>query len=569
MTEYVETFFTDTGITDDLRGNTSFKIFIRDIVNMYGKRELGVIEDDTLGLLDNVDGSNIGVSNGSGSVQGDGRHDNTDKETLKLLSDSERTFLEHVIGRCHTSSQTSNGTYISDVIQCGSEKHAFEYSKTLREFSRTFARTFFIVSVHDKHIHVIHDCAFSDGTCRCHWKKQTQTNNSVVLRRPLQGRKRHCPLRGLTLADWENIFLYFATNGREIVSASISGLMEEIQDVCKNMAQRRPSGCQTSGTLEKHCEGIPSNLRRPESLPSGSETVRGQDGELHNKQKKARSNKCYDKFSQILQFLELNPMCPVINFVDHPKYLDSKLAEFRSDNFTVRNVVDVFSKKVMTWNIQDFFDFYTKDGCNPIFSAGYGNVNDVYYDLEDSTAALVELVKFQFNNNDDAILDFMTSLYNILERVVPKCNTMLIHSPPSAGKNFFFDAVCDYFLSKGQLGRANKHNNFAFQDAYGRRIIMWNEPNYESAMTDQLKMMTAGDSYTVTVKNKPDAAVYKTPLIILTNNNIPLMNDPCFKDRIKQFRWKTAPFLKDYNKKPYPLAVYYMFLQYGLIKETN
>ena len=123
-------------------------------------------------------------------------------------------------------------------------------------------------------------------------------------------------------------------------------------------------------------------------------------------------------------------MCPVINIVDHPLYLESPLAPMRSDNSIVKNVCDVFQKRIMTWSVQDFFDFYTQPNCKPIFSGGYGNINDIYYDLEDSTAALIELVKFQFNHNDEAIFDFMTNLYNILERNLPKCNTILVHSPP-------------------------------------------------------------------------------------------------------------------------------------------
>ena len=95
---------------------------------------------------------------------------------------------------------------------------------------------------------------------------------------------------------------------------------------------------------------------------------------------------------------------------------------------------------------------------------------------------------------------------------------------------------------------------------------MWNEPNYEAAVIDQLKMMTAGDSYTVTVKNKPDMAVYKTPMIVLTNNHVSIMTDPAFKDRVKTFRWVSAPYLKDCKRKPYPVAFYHLLVKYKVIK---
>ena len=123
-------------------------------------------------------------------------------------------------------------------------------------------------------------------------------------------------------------------------------------------------------------------------------------------------------------------------------------------------------------------------------------------------------------------------------------------------------------LNKGQLGRANRHNQFAFQDAFAKRIIIWNEPNYETALTDMLKMMTAGDAYNVNVKHKSNCGVYKTPIIILTNNLIPMMMDSAFKDRISIYTWKQAPFLKEYNKKPHPLAAFEMFKHYDIIKDN-
>nr|QUS52533.1 NS1 [Mute swan feces associated ambidensovirus 2] len=512
--------------------------------------------------------SNSNFSDGGGSS---GRHDYVNERVQQLkesLTSSEREVFTSLVARLSRVSKETLGTYISDVIQTDSEEAAHNFSENMREYVRRFNRGFIIVSKHDSHVHVIHDCSYSDGSCRCLWRKKAQSDPTVDIRRPLSRRKRRVPLGGLTFTDWENILLYFSTQGRQIVSANILGQMEKIQNDFETMAKRGLSGCTQKGTLETCHEGNPGDLRRGFSLSEEVQGYGGADGSFHHRKKTRRSLKHNDVFSQVMEFILKYPTSPVINIVDHPKYLESDIAQFRGDNIFVKNAVDVFQKKVMPWTIKDYFDnLYNKEECIPIFSAGHSGIDNVYYDINDSLSVLTKLVEFQCNYDDEAIDYFMTSIYNVLERDIPKCNTILIHSAPSAGKNYFFDCVIDYFINKGQLGRANKHNNFAFQEAYGKRIILWNEPNYESAMTDQLKMMTAGDAYTVTVKNKPDAAVYKTPLIVLTNNRIPLMHDPTFKDRIIQFFWKPAPFLKDYNKKPYPLAIYYMFKNYGLIKD--
>ena len=164
-----------------------------------------------------------------------------------------------------------------------------------------------------------------------------------------------------------------------------------------------------------------------------------------------------------------------------------------------------------------------------------------------------------------SILDFVTTLFNILERREPKLNTMVIHSPPSAGKNFFFDCIKAYFINCGHLCSANKHNTFPFQDAEARRVIFWNEPNYANEFLEPIKELLGGDSTTVNVKYQHDTPVYRTPVIVTTNNIVSFMTHHAFADRIKIYRWMAAPYLKDYTKKPHPLAVYEFFKHYNLV----
>ncbi|MGL5406220.1 MAG: hypothetical protein ACRDAX_05450 [Propionibacteriaceae bacterium] len=194
-----------------------------------------------------------------------------------------------------------------------------------------------------------------------------------------------------------------------------------------------------------------------------------------------------------------------------------------------------------------------------------------YYNMEDSFKYVDKLLNFQFDGDEDMIKHFLQSLVNVLDwqpesrpGVNIKCNTFLVHSAPSAGKNFFFDTILTLFLNFGQLGTANKSNNFAFQDAANRRVILWNEPNYESSCTDYLKTLFEGGDTKVRVKMLGDSHIKRTPIIILTNNVVNFMTDNAFKDRIKQFKWKAAPFLKDCKLKPYPLVFFDILLKYEI-----
>ena len=142
---------------------------------------------------------------------------------------------------------------------------------------------------------------------------------------------------------------------------------------------------------------------------------------------------------------------------------------------------------------------------------------------------------------------------------------MVIMSPPSAGKNYFFDAVKDFYLNCGHLCNANKFNNFPFQDAEGRRIVLWNEPNYSPEFLEQIKEILGGDSTVVNVKYQHDTPVYRTPVIVLTNQKVSFMGHHAFADRLKVFNWQAAPFLQHMDKKPNPLAVYHFFKKYNLV----
>ena len=122
-------------------------------------------------------------------------------------------------------------------------------------------------------------------------------------------------------------------------------------------------------------------------------------------------------------------------------------------------------------------------------------------------------------------------------------------------------AIC---LNYGQLGQANRHNVFAFQEAPNKRILVWNEPNYESSLTDTIKMMMGGDPYTVRVKHSMDTHVRRTPVIILTNNEVPFLAEKAFADRIVKFKWLAAPFLKDVEFKPYPMAFFDLLMKYNI-----
>lgn len=335
----------------------------------------------------------------------------------------------------------------------------------------------------------------------------------------------------------------------------------------ENCRLKRPGweGGSLAGEKEPCLEGIPDDIHR--FFTYG--TINDSDGAgcnrtSHNRKKRGKEDQ--DLLPRVQELLFRFPVSPILGIIDHPVYLSSDLKMYRARSCKLMDVFEIIRMRFLRWSIKDYYDnIYSKEDCIPIFSAGHIDIKDYYYNVEESVFMLEELLNYQFHYNEELVFEFLQSLYNVLDRKIPKCNSLLVFSPPSSGKNFFFDCCIDYFLNKGQFGRANKTNNFAFQDAAQKRIILWNEPNYESSNVDMLKMILGGDSYNVNVKCKPDTAVYRTPVILLTNNRISLMADPAFNDRIKKYTWRQAPYLKDYNKKPYPIAMYHLLLKHKII----
>lgn len=268
---------------------------------------------------------------------------------------------------------------------------------------------------------------------------------------------------------------------------------------------------------------------------------------------------------KIEQLLEKTAISPLEGIKEEDCFLnDSELTNPNHQKF-VDDAIKIWSVKINNYTLRQFYDMY-KGKQTLIFS-----VSKDYYSRKESEDVLDALLKFQMDDDEQNIKNFLQTLVNVVDKqpdgnpnINIKCNTFLVHSQPSAGKNFFFDTLFSIFLNFGQLGSANKHNVFSFQDMARRRICLWNEPNYESSVTDYLKNMFEGGDTKVRVKNNADAHVKRTPIIVLTNNVVNFMCDKAFEDRIVQFKWKPAPFLKDYNLKPYPLAFFDILLKYEI-----
>lgn len=280
------------------------------------------------------------------------------------------------------------------------------------------------------------------------------------------------------------------------------------------------------------------------------------DNQIHGQKSYTKGKYAYIKLQT--KTLLIKYYCsPVSAIRDVKEFRDDYLLSDPKNKDYLQAAFDDFGKDLIDMSLRDIYNMLKDQNPRFFLSMNYGS-------QEESLEIVDNLIRHQCNDDDIEVKTFLTAIVDIFDKRIPKCNCMVIHSQPSAGKNFFFDMLFAVAMNYGQLGCANKHNVFAFQEAPNKRLIVWNEPNYESSVTDVLKMMFAGDPYTVRVKHAMDTHVRRTPVFVLTNCHVNFMGDLAFRDRIIKFTWQPAPFLKDVEFKPYPMAFFDMLNKYGI-----
>lgn len=442
--------------------------------------------------------------------------------------------------------------YISDVVLYDTMQNCVRIVDCLREYGRTRRTGMFAFSVESNHIHVIHDCAFSGGHCRDVWRKQVEPFGTI---RP--ARTENKPIYKFTPTDWYDVFIYFFLEKRGTREIWIGGKSWEAPSDIELVRWQEKFNARGQ-MVRSEADGSDSSSQRSENNRTRRAAPNSSPDEVYGKKSKTSGKYAYIK-SKTKALLMKYYCSPVSSIRDVREFRDDNILSDPKNKDYLQSAFDDFGKDRNDMTLRDMYNVLSNNDCTPMFiqSMQYGNI-------EESTEWIDNLLKFQFNEDEEDICKFLTALVDVVDKKLPKCNGLCVHSPPNAGKNFFFDMLFALCLNYGQLGQANRYNVFAFQEAPNKRILLWNEPNYESSLTDVIKMMMGGDPYTVRVKNQMDTHVRRTPVIILTNNVVPFMADMAFQTRIVKFNWHPAPQLKQIELKPNPMCLFNIFNKYNI-----
>uniref|UniRef100_A0A8D9B8A1 Non-capsid protein NS-1 n=1 Tax=Cacopsylla melanoneura TaxID=428564 RepID=A0A8D9B8A1_9HEMI len=424
--------------------------------------------------------------------------------------------------------------------------------------SGEFRGAVFIEASHGDHYHVVHDCTWTSSQCRC---GIIQRIENVCGRR-----RKRSTIRGVELSvdHIYNLLVYLQSGGRTIhhVQVGCASSRGRISREVRDLRDRRNQETRKTTMVESsEIEDLVREFVVCQGNESGRPTQRG------HRRTNGRGNATDPqgaKGDAFLAFVRNHPCSPMLNIFHTRHWTTGPFKYQHKGDPLLKTIMHNRAIELMDMSMKDLYEFYCNlEPTKLIFNAPLGNIGDYYYSVDESIMHMEALLLFQFNNNEDLIRIFLEDLYNIIDKRLPKRNSMFILSRPNAGKNWFFDCFLHFFLNFGQIGNFNKHQSFPLQEAVNKRILLWNEPNAEPGAMDTLKMLLGGDTFNAKIKYEHDAVVVRTPVIILSNNDI-FPKDAAFNSRLIRSTWRSAPLLKHVKKKPHPIAAYQLLERWNI-----
>lgn len=407
------------------------------------------------------------------------------------------------------------------------------------------------------HFHILHPCDWYNSNCR-------------HLCKHLDVAKRYRQIRTmgtLTESYVRNTLIYMQTNGKWLLdykspSGQESGFVYRAQCLqSKRICEGKEKRKMEDSNVEDEIHGT-------------GELSNSEDFDENNKRSKRSSGKSSGERNistkELLEHLMSIVCYPMDHVFQTRDWYKGKYKYLISTDKIVKRCYNILQKQTMNWNYKDFLEHYKQNNSILIFGApSRDTFNDYYMTLEESIDSVEELLDFQLNNLSefsdlnvtDKKKEFITDLWDVIEKKIPKKNTFQIISDPSAGKNFLLDAIFAFYWNIGMIRNFNKYENFPLMEAVDKRINCWNEPNFEPSAEDTIKMILGGDPIKAAYKYDNERNITRTPVIIMSNKNVFKIND-AFEDRIITYYWERATFLRKYRKKVHPMIWPYLVDNY-------
>lgn len=503
-------------------------------------------------------------------------------EAYKELEVLRELVVGRYVRQITRESISSTRKYSSDVYVYRDPEQHKRMLQRLSDYAISYPGKIILWTDEGDHLHVVHDCPFSNGQCRCFFRKHEDFRRDV--RAPM---RRLRFISEMDEIDWTNVFLYFIMQKRESNSQVwIGGRLQrspdrdeivrwgDMQAKSREILARQDTGVRRDCSEEERYsedggESVSSQFQKTGEKRSNDEDpyAKGRrGGRLLHVPKKTKFQRISETVHSLLNeyyTLPANHIRDVLVYEKQAQELFDPCIEK-----AYQAACDVFTRKFIKLSLSDLKEIYTN--ALPIFYANNIDPWIYYHDRETSLKYVNDLIRFQFKDDDESIKRFLTNTrdwFNLLGwDGNPKMNALCIIGPPNSGKNYFWDMFCALAYNVGHIGRVNnKTNQFALQECYGRRLVVGNEVSMEDGAKEDFKKLCEGTAFNIRVKYQGDKIFTKAPVLLISNFELDICYDYHFKNvRLHTIRWNTCNLLKESNKKPYPLCIFDLFEHYDV-----
>lgn len=483
------------------------------------------------------------------------------REGVELLESELGEVGDQLVRRINREVEDTTYWYVTNILSCDDPATLRLLWERCCSIGRERYRGVYFAATFEEeegHIHLAHGCSYSNRQCRCSWKE-----DPIIRRYIRQPRKQSRRFGDIGRIGWRNIVIYFIYRKWPCETKIwLNGELQGLPPVCEIVRWREVHDERTKRLLAEQ-QGTRDGYNIFEGI-TNLERLEQDDGDGNEGPAKKRSYYSRIK-TNLWKLLQKFVVYPIDNIRNYKDFYENDVFVDPKNSKIVSQVFDNFKKELCFKTTKELEEYFCNKDLVLKFGCGFKEFDEYYLDTDCSFKVIQELLEHQFDNDNDLIIDFLQNFVNIIDRKIPKLNTMCIIGPPQSGKNFLIDMILACYRNVGQIGSViNRHNRFAYANIRNRRLAYWNEPNYESCETEQLKQVLGGDVYTVNVKCQDDASVMGTPVIILTNNHLNFLHEVAFKKRVYKVNFKTAEFLKDVSKKPTPLTWFSILKHYKI-----
>lgn len=502
-------------------------------------------------------------------------------EGYQQLASQLESLVHQYMGPIRETKFNSSKKYLSQVLRFTDGQHRKRILRRLAEELPRYPGSLFITTDEINHMHFVHDCPCSNGSCRCRVFKDEDFRG--LFRNNLRGTRY---ITELDTIDWYNILSYFVYSKWQFQSQVwIGGRLRRTPSADQIIRWKDLQRIASESNLESQEEG--DGLFGPVQSSSGQEHqgIHGACGASSSQKrsqvggtsaaKRQRSEPGVpkqSKFQRILSKTESLLNEAVVIPPIHVKELFTgplALELHNPSNFKYYEAAcHLWGTKFNRWSLKEIAEFY--EGKEPVFYANDINPYVYYHDRQTSFNFVHALINHQYGEDEELIKEFLVNLQDWFNKFGwnknPKCNALCVVGPPNSGKNYFFDMLAALACNVGHIGRVNnKTNNFALQDCVNRRLVVGNEISMEDGAKEDFKKLCEGTALNIRVKFQGDKIFTKTPVLLISNYTLDICTHIHFKDvRLKTIDWGMAELLKDSLLKPYPLCLFDLYKHYNI-----